>query len=530
MTRHRPLGQNFRERHLCVALRRALRQALHLAMVGLAASALPASALDLRDGRALSITPSLELSETYTDGTARSGSSSGSAGPRVGGEFATRISPGISISSRSGRVQGNLDYSLSATHYSAQSQAQSVQNALNAALTAEVVERLMYLDARANISRQAISPFAQQSVVGSQLDNINRTEVSTVSISPYVRRSVGGWADFEGRLTAGATKSRGQNNPDSKQVTGSLSLASAATGSRFGWTLNGVSQRVKFGQGQATDSNRVGGRVTLRPDYDLRLSLGGGYETTNVGGTSKRSTTNWGGGLRWTPTQRTVFEADFERRYFGRSFRVIAEHRSPRTVWRYADSRDVTSGSDANGVGQPVTLYQLYFALFASSVPDPGARDQFVRDFLRLQGRDGGEFVSGGFLGSAASVQRRQDLSFAWIGLRTSFSLQAFGSDTRQLDGPGGAVSAERIRQYGYSGTLSHRLTPLSAINLTAAQQQTRGQGVRAGNDLQSLSLGWSTQLGQRTSLGLIARYAVFDSAIDPYRETSIGVSLSQRF
>ena len=530
MSRHRPLGQPPLDRQVQLLVQRPRFIALRCTLLALGAASQAAAALDLRDGRTLNITPTLEVSETYTDGTARTGSSSGSAGARVGGEFATRISPGISISSRSGRVQGNIDYSLSATQYSAQSQAQSVQNTLNASLTAEAIERLLYIDARANIARQAISPFGQQSAAGSLRDNSNRTEVSTLSISPYVRRSVGGWAEFEGRLTAGATKARGQSSPDSNQVTGSVSLASAASGSRFGWTLNGVGQRVKFGQGQATDSNRVNGRVTLRPDYDLRLSLGAGYESTNVGGTSKRNTTNWGGGLRWTPTERSVFEADMDRRYFGRSFRVVAEHRTPRTVWRFADTRDVTSGSDANGVGQPVTLYQLYYALFASSVPDPGARDQFVRDFLRLLGRDGGEFVSGGFLGSAVTVQRRQDLSFAWAGLRTSFSLQAFGSDTRQIDGPGGTLSADRTRQYGYSGTLSHRLTPLSAVNLTGAEQKTLGLGARGGNDLKSLSLGWSTQLGQRTSLGLTARYAVFNSAIDPYREASIAASLSQRF
>jgi uncharacterized protein (PEP-CTERM system associated) len=519
-TSSRRAGALLRERRGAVAVRCAL--------AALAACSLPALSQDLRDGRTLTITPSLEVSETYTDGTARTNSSA--TGGRVGGEFATRISPGLSIASRSGRVQGTVDYALSATHYSAQSQSQTVQNSLNAALTAEAIERLMYLDARANIAQQTISPFAQQTATGSQRSNPNSTEVTTLSLSPYVRRSVGGWADFEGRLTAGATRSRGQTNPSSKQLTGSLSLASAATGARFGWSLNGVGQRVRFGQGQDTDSSRVNGRVTMRPDYDLRLALGAGLETTNVGGTARRSYSNWGGGLRWTPTERTVIEADIDRRYFGRSFRVVAEHRTPRTVWRYADSRDLTSGSDANGVGQPVTLYQLYYALFASSVPDPGARDQFVRDFLRQLGRDGGEVVSGGFLGSAVTVQRRQDLSFAWVGLRTSFSLQAFGSETRQIDGPGGTVSAERTRQVGYTGTVSHRLTPLSSLNLTGAQQKTLGQGLRGGNDLKSLALGWSTQLGQRTSLGLTARYAVFNNAIDPYREASIAASLSQRF
>jgi uncharacterized protein (PEP-CTERM system associated) len=514
-------------RHRTPALHPA-RSALCAALAVLCAASPPAAALDLRDGRTLTITPTLELSETYTDGTARSANSSG--GGRTGGEFATRVAPGISVVSRSGRVQGSLDYSLSATHYSAQSQAKTIQNALNASLTAEAIERLMYLDARANISRQAITPFGQQSAAGSLRENSNLTEVSTVSLSPYVRRSVGGWADFEGRVTAAATHSRGQASPDSKQLTANLSLASASSASRFGWALSGYGQRVKFGSSQATDNSRVSGRLTFKPDYDLRLSLGAGQEFTNVGGTSRRSYTTWGGGLRWTPTERTVLEADVDKRYFGRSFRVLAEHRTPRTVWRYADTRDVTSGSDATGVGQPVTLYQLYFSLFASSVPDPGARDQFVRDFLRLQGRDGGEFVSGGFLGAVASVQRRQDLSFAWSGLRSSFSLQAFASDTRQLDGPGGAARADRIRLSGYSATASHRLTALSALNLTGAQQKTWGLGSNAGNDLKSLSLGWSTQLGQRTSLGLSARYAVFNSATDPYREASIAASLSQRF
>ena len=50
---------------------------------------------------------------------------------------------------------------------------------------------------------------------------------------------------------------------------------------------------------------------------------------------------------------------------------LLIEHRLPRTAWTYNFTRDATTGSSANGVGQPLTRFDQLYALEASHDYDP---------------------------------------------------------------------------------------------------------------------------------------------------------------
>jgi hypothetical protein len=58
----------------------------------------------------------------------------------------------------------------------------------------------------------------------------------------------------------------------------------------------------------------------------------------------------------------------------------------------------------------------------------------------------------------------------------------------------------------------------------------TRGTDLRAGNELKSLTVGWSDQLARRTTASLNLRYTVFNSTTSAYRQAAVTASLSQRF
>lgn len=485
-------------------------------------AALPATAQEV--GRRFSVTPTFTASETYTETD---------AGPNRNvrdGEFVTRLSPGLRIASRAGRVQGSLDYALNATWYSKSSESKSFDNTLSAAFLAEAIENRFFIDARASISQQTLSPFGRRTADDRTRYNDNRSEVATVSLSPYLVGQLGGFATWQLRYNATLTETSGGTVNDSLTHGPSLVLSSARSGALFGWALSASQQTIDFKGGRETEIERVNAQVFVRPDPDLELSVNGGQERTNVGSAFSRTYDNWGAGLRWTPSPRTTIALRGDERYFGRGHSVLVEHRMRRSVVRYTDSRDATNGADPNGVGQPVTLYQLLFLQFASVQPDPVLRDQLVRDFLRAIGRDPNELVAGGLLGSAVSLQQRRDLSWAWLGVRTTLNLQAFNSSTRILDDPNNTGNTETIRLWGYSSTLSHRLTPTSSISLTGTRQITKSTGTRPGNDLKSLLLAWSSQVSTRTSVGLSARHSVFDSPTDPYRETALTASVALTF
>lgn len=493
----------------------------------LALASLPALSQRAASTPQLFVSSSFTASETYSDIQRERGFS--------GGEFVTVLTPAVRISGRLGAIEGSFDYSLSALHYSEKSQANRVvsnaQNGLNTAFTVTAIDNFAFIDVRASVGQQQLSPFGQQTVDSTTLANPNRTEVVTYSISPYVRGVVDGVMNYEARLGATRTDARSSSASDSTSTTGSITLSSPSSGSVFGWAVTALQQQVDFRAGRATDSDRLTTALTARPVNDFQLSLTAGRESTDVGSAGgRRSNNTWGWGARWTPTDRSNISYRNERRYFGNSHNVVFEHRMPRSVWRYAGTRDATGGGDPNGVGRPVTLYELYFAQFASVQPDPVQREQLVLAFLRVIGANPGDTVGGGLLTTAVSLQRRQDLSLAVLGQRTNLNLQAFSTQSRVLDTGTAGPANEAVTQRGYNGTVSYRLSPTSSLSLIGAQQKTLSTATRRGNDLKSASVNLTSQASRTASTSLSARYAVFNSDTNAYRDTSVAASVRFQF
>lgn len=474
------------------------------------------------------VTPTLVADESVYETRGRIDGSNGR-------ESVTRLSPGLRLSSRSGSLRGALDYAGSLVLRSGRSESEGheFQNSLNAAFLVEAVTGRLYVDTRATISQQSISAFGQQSVEGSLQRNDNRTEVTTVNVSPYLRGNLGSAAAYELRLNAATTNSRDAAGSDSKNAGASLLLQSTRGGSIVGWALNASRQRVAYSgvTDNTVDSGRVNATLTLTPDPTVRLSASGGRESTDQSnGSEHRSDTTGGLGLQWTPSPRTSLGIDVAERYFGRSSRIAFSHRRARSVLSYSFTRDVSQGADAFNLAAPRTLYQLLDEAAQASVPDPALREQVV--LAQLNGRDPNELVALGFLTSTLSLQRRQDLGFSWLGQRTTFSVQAFTNTQSQLISiiGGDTITAEPTRLHGYSSSVSYRLTPQTSIAAAGSRQMTFGTSTQAGNDLKSANLSLSSQLGRRATALLGARYTVFNSATDPYRETSVTASLSLRY
>jgi uncharacterized protein (PEP-CTERM system associated) len=265
-------------------------------------------------------------------------------------------------------------------------------------------------------------------------------------------------------------------------------------------------------------------------DWRVALRLAREESDVLVAGTSAR--TSVGGSVDWTPTERTLFSVRGDRRYFGNAYGATAQHRWARSVFRYALSRDATSGST---VGLPtVTAYDLFFAQFASQFPDPIQRDIEVRRFLAANGIDPGAVTGGGFLTTGVSLQQRHELSWSMQFIRSTFIASVFRTNSRRLDRISTATDdltdASVVRQQGVNLGLTHRLTPTTSVNVGLIQQRTLDAGNIGGNDQTSLSAGLTSQLGLRTSLAMTLRHVSFDSATRPYTENAASATLSLRF
>lgn len=510
----------------CAPYRHALAVGCALFCASLASSAWAQAA-----ARSGGISPSLSASLGYSQ-------SSGLIGSAEGGEFVTRLSPGLAWSSRTGRLRGNVNYALDAVNYSKREDGNVIDHRLGATVQAELIENRAFVDVEANAGQASISANGQQYAFDPLLGDGNRTQIFNLRVSPTVLGRLGPWAEWQVRLGAGLTDARDVDSADSNNRFALLQLASPRGRSPLGWVLQAQRQDVRFRDGRDTVNDRVNAQLNWRPDVDWLIFVSGGKERTNVGRLISRTYDNYGAGLAWTPSPRTRAALQGDRRYFGSSWNASFEYRTPRTIWRYSDAQDSTNGGDPNGFNLPITLFDLFFLQFASSFPDPIQREQAVRDFLRLIGRDPNELLNIGALVDGVSLQRRQELSVGWNGLRSTVTLQAFASTVRTLDSPSNPANPDGSqvrpgagsRQIGMTVNVSHRLTPRSTLNASATYQTSPDAGGQARNRLGGISLGYTSRLSRTANLTLQASHSDFTSDTVPYRDTSLSASVNLRF
>jgi uncharacterized protein (PEP-CTERM system associated) len=215
-----------------------------------------------------------------------------------------------------------------------------------------------------------------------------------------------------------------------------------------------------------------------------------------------------------------------QKHVYGSTHNFSFQHRMARSVWGYTDSRDISEGGAQRGAVQDV--YSLLFEQFASQVPDPVAREQFVRGYMRANALGDGAVLNGGFINASPTSTRRRAVSMAWQNSRSSASLNLSQSRSLRLGNvllpSDDLADSSRIRQSGFAVQLSHRLTPQSSVSLQLSRQRS------GGADLKSMLATWNSRLGQATSVQLGLRHSRFDSQLKPYRENALLATLVQQF
>jgi uncharacterized protein (PEP-CTERM system associated) len=478
------------------------------------------------NGRGFSIVPSVAVTETLSDNIRLSSTDRQT-------DLVTQITPAIRITSNGGRIRGFVDYSFSGLVYARNSSGNEVQNFLNSAVKVEAVENWAFIDASASVTQQYVSAYGTQSA-DSTVINSNRTEVRTFTVSPYAKGKLAASIDYEARLTQNWTRN---STSDAANYDDSLATVRVQGDSRLravSWSADASMQVYDYTIGRRTEDDRIRGFLYFTVNPQLRLSLSGGLESSNISTINKETNSTPGIGIEWNPTERTLLAAQYEKRFFGSSHALKFEHRTPRTVWRYTDTRDVENGFGQPAAGQPGTAYDLFFAQFASVQPDPGLRASLVDQFLRSNGIAPTAQVYSGSLATAPTEQRRQDLAFAFLGVRDTITVVGSQTRGRRIDPLSTTVddfaNNNLVRQRGVSLGLSHRMTPLAALNLVTSIDRTSGSVASQETTLRTVRLYWTDQFGPRGDYSMGVRHASFSSAVAPYTETAVMARLGLRF
>ncbi|HMO46554.1 MAG TPA: TIGR03016 family PEP-CTERM system-associated outer membrane protein [Rubrivivax sp.] len=477
-------------------------------------------------GRAFYIVPQLAVGTTLTDNVNLSATNKQS-------DLILEVMPGVHLGGQSGRVRGFLDYTLNASLHARHQESGNLRNYLNAGANAELVPSRLFVDASASVSQQFISPFGTQTP-DSSLNNNNRTEVTTVSVAPYTQGQIAGQVNYVGRAFFTHTDSGTSQASNSTVWGGLLGFDSTTRWSRLSWGLDFSYRQARFDdrRNEFDQLNVLSLNYAITPE--LSVSGRGNVEASNLVTVDDETTTGWGGGVRWNPSPRTRFVAEYDKRAFGNSHLISLDYRTPRTVWALSNRQGLSTGQFNNGRGNSASPFDLLFAQFAQVEPDPVARAQLVNNFMRANGINSSASLNNGYLPNQVVLERRQEGSVSWLGVRDTVIFNVYQTQSEALqpgllnpDNP--FAGGNTLRWRGAQASWSHRLTPLDNLSANARWQRTTETFGGQETTLWAALATWSTQLGARTKLSLSARYTT-QSGSSSYDEAALLAMLNMSF
>lgn len=477
-------------------------------------------------GRAWRFTPSLSVQQTFTDNYRIL--------PERESDAVTQATVGMRLVGAGTRLRGDLDLSLTGLAYARHSEENNIQRYLRGNGSVELLEDRAFIEMNGAITQQQISAFGP-ATDNPALANDNRTQVTNFTVSPFIRGPLGGSVQYEARYTYGLTRSSQFGAADSSTSGLLLSLQGGDRQRTLGWTVSANSQVSDFSEGEQSESDTLRGTLSYPVMQSVVLTGIAGVERSDLQSPTKERQSIGGVQLEWVPSERTNLSARFERRYFGDSHAVNFSFRTPRTVWTFSDTRDINLLGGGTGGTGGTTVYDILFLQFASLEPDVQRRDLLVRGFMAANSLNPNATVIPGFLSAAPTLQRRQSLSVALVGKRSNLVLQASQSNTQRVNTATTGINddlarADNVRQRGFDVTFSHRLTPIASVSTSLSWQRSRGDTDAQSSALKTVTAGYNTQIGARTSLNVGARYTQSTGSVQPYTERAVYGSLGFSF
>ncbi len=457
--------------------------------------------------RPLTFVPTISLEETITDNVNLQPSATRRS------DLVTQIIPGVAITERGARtrLEGNISAPI-LLYARTGADNNRVVPQVNLLGNVEAVERLFFVEASIYVTQEYLSPFGTRSTsLTNKTDNQYVSQVYRVS--PYFRGDAAADLHYEVRdnniWSNLSSTPISVNNSYTNEVVAHLTRDALP----FGWSLEYNRSDVKF-TGQQSEVTELGrGRLVYRPDTRLELSTGAGYEQNRYP-LAHFNDFIYSVGARWRPTERTTVDGSWEHRFFGSSYSFVFDHRTPLTVWNVGASRNVTSYPQLLAQFGPGSIVPLLLdALFASRIPDPAQRAQFVLQFIQDRGLP---FVLSGpfnLYTQQIYLQERANATVGFIGARNSVFLTAYRVRTEPIAGTSAALPPlfELINnntQVGGGVVWTYNITGSTTLSTSADYLHTKANAPLTGTTKQgSVRTVLTTPISANTSVYAGARF-----------------------
>lgn len=468
-------------------------------------------------GPALQFTGQFGASEEYTDNVGLSG---GGPGRGSGGDFITALQPGITVVDTSQRLRVNLTYAPIGQIYAENSGYSQLEQIGSGGILVTALPGWLYVDVRGSINQQAV--FGGLGSAGSvTLAPDNRETVSSLSISPYVSRTLGtaGTIEFGAGAIYSATDAPsvsggpGSVSPFLAGAYGSSYLmtkrvfANYTTGENYGRLRNNVGTDDNFYDGSGALAG--GKRLLVTDDVSYAATrlitvLGElGYEDLAYPRSAFFATGPVGaGGLKLTPRRGSSLTLEY--RYidgFGSVFAQGSMQVSP----RIRIFGGYSAGISTLDQDQQTTLLD-------GAGAETGAAAAALQAAPLLGGQN--DFTSG------QTLQRlhRLDVSATFLAPRDTLTASVQRETTDPVGRQIGGIAPIGTSGIFASLTGQHELTPTTSLNAFVQYGSNRtglnGNGLNGGGLNGGANRGASNDSGETISVSAGVDHSFTDTLI----------------
>jgi uncharacterized protein (PEP-CTERM system associated) len=453
-------------------------------------------------------------------------------------DFVTTITPGVSFSYNAPRASLVGTVTVPIILYARSEDRGEVLPTATITGNVELVRNFFFVDAEANVTQTYFSPFGSRPA-GLENRTANRYTSQSYSVSPYIKGEPTSLISYEVRNDNRWTTASDTDVDAGDIYTNSLNATIDRRPTPFGWGADFNRVYYEF-DGAGGDQTTMLGRLRgiWRPSPQLELFVSAGYEYNEFPLTETKGAT-YGGGVRWRPTDRTTLDASYERRFFGPSYDVVFDHRTPRTVWTARASRNISSYPELIAdVPAGVFVPLLLNSILTNRIPDAADRAAFIRDFMNDRGLPF-------FLPEPLKLYNQQTYlyeyafgSFGILGVRNSVFFSTFYSETKPLFGRGEIVpplleARNDIEQIGAGVSWSYTLSSASSITASLSYDVSRSQEPFDQKTKRTLfDLNWNRTISPKTNVYAGARWQHSDSeeGLLDYTETAVFAGFNYRF
>jgi len=401
---------------------------------------------------------------------------------------------------------------------------------------AELLKRFLFLEGDVSVTQQFFTPFGGQPA---DLANAtaNRYTAASYRVTPYVKGITPDGIQYELRNNNVWTSLNSTPVPANGAYYDQwLGTVSGPIG-RFGWALDYDWNNVKFNDQPPLITELSRAKVIYQVDPNVRLDVDGGYEDNRYTFADYKGPI-YGVGMQWRPTPRTNLVANWEHRFFGASYLVSFQHRTPLSAVGAQFSRNITSYPQ-QFLSLPATnnVPLLLNFILASRFPDPAQREQIVDTIITDRGLPTVLTGPVNLYSQQILLQESGSLTFGLLGARNAVFLSGYYVRTEPISGAGNPLppllaAGNDNTQKGVTLTWTHNVSPSLILTATGTASQTVANAPHIGKTNQGMAtLRAATPISPSTTVYAGARYQKLNSDIQSdYTEAAVFAGLNYIF